>query len=140
MTVSTVGHKLRDSCPYGTSSATPRLPRVPLVRRYLIVTKLDLCDSPLVTRVGTTKSPSERKTEMGTNTPTVIIECACKHCAEYAARKGLTLPLRAKVNVKAHAVLCATAKGRHAQVKAAHAPEFGRYDSLQAKVGPWKVI
>lgn len=74
-----------------------------------------------------------------TDIPTTTVECSCKFCAEYAERKGLTLPLRAEVNVKMAAVLCATAKGRHAQVKKAHQPEFGVYDSMQAKFGPWKV-
>lgn len=72
-----------------------------------------------------------------TEIPTTTVECSCKHCAEYAGRKGLTLPLRAEVNEKMAAVLCGTAKGRHTQVKKAHAPLFGRYDDMQAKFGPW---
>ena len=74
-----------------------------------------------------------------TDIPTETIECACKFCAEYADRKGLTLPLRAEVNVKMNAAIGGTRKGRHALVQKAHAPIFGRYDPIQAQMGPWAV-
>lgn len=69
--------------------------------------------------------------------PTTTVECSCKHCAEFATRKGLALPLRAEVNEKMAGALCGTAKGRHMQVQKAHAPLFGRYDDMQARFGPW---
>ena len=72
-----------------------------------------------------------------TEIPTTVIECACKHCVEYATRKGLTVPLRAEVNVKMNAAIGQSAKGRHSLVQKAHAPIFGRYDSIQAAMGPW---
>lgn len=72
-----------------------------------------------------------------TDIPTTVIECACKHCAEYAERKGLTLPLRAEVNVKMAAAICTSAKGRHSLVQKAHVPPFGRVDAMQAEFGPW---
>ena len=71
--------------------------------------------------------------------PTETVECACKFCAEYADRKGLTLPLRAEVNVKMLATIGATAKGRHALVKKAVQPLFGTPDVWQQRFGPWKV-
>lgn len=76
-----------------------------------------------------------------TELPTTIVECSCKHCAEYAARKGLTLPLRAEVNVKMNAAICTTPEGVHAMVQKAIQPPFGRshVDPTQAKFGPWEV-
>jgi len=72
-----------------------------------------------------------------TEIPTMTIECACEHCRQYADREGLTLPLRAEVNVKMVEAICGTAKGRHAMVQKAHQPLFGRMDSMQAVFGPW---
>lgn len=73
-----------------------------------------------------------------TETPTTTVECSCKHCAAYAERKGLTLPLRAEVNEKMAGAICATAKGRHSMVQKAHQPPVGgRMDAMQAKFGPW---
>lgn len=67
---------------------------------------------------------------------TETIECACTHCADYATRKGLTMPLKAEVNVQ---MLAATGRGsaaRHNLVKIAYQPPFGQ---VQAK-GPWAVL
>ena len=73
-----------------------------------------------------------------TEIPTTTVECACAHCADYAARKGLALPLRATVNVKMAEAICKTATGRHSMVQKAHQPPFGgRMDPMQAKFGPW---
>lgn len=72
-----------------------------------------------------------------TEIPTTIVECACEHCRQYADRKGLTLPLRAEVNVKMAEAICSTAKGRHSMVQKAYQPPFGRMDTLQARFGPW---
>jgi len=74
-----------------------------------------------------------------TDIPTETVECACKFCAEYAERKGLTLPLRAEVNVKMNAAIGGTAKGRHSIVQKAHQPLAGHVDTMQAKFGPWAV-
>ena len=74
-----------------------------------------------------------------TELPTTIVECSCWHCAKYAERKGLALPLRAEVNVKMNAAIGTTAKGRHSLVQKAHAPLFGTPDHWQAKFGPWVV-
>lgn len=73
-----------------------------------------------------------------TDIPTTTIECSCEFCAKYADRKGLTLPLRAEVNVKMFAVV-RTAKGRHSLVQKAYQPPFGRPDPMQQRFGPWKV-
>jgi len=73
-----------------------------------------------------------------TDIPTEIIECSCRFCAEYAERKGLTLPLRAEVNVKMLAKI-GSAKGRHNLVQSAITPVFGRYGEIQARFGPWAV-
>lgn len=72
-----------------------------------------------------------------TDIPTVIVECDCEHCVQYADRKDLRLPLRAEVNVKMAAAICGTAKGRHSMVQKAYQPPFGRPDPMQAKFGPW---
>lgn len=72
-----------------------------------------------------------------TEIPTVTIECSCKYCRDYAAKKGLALPMRAEVNQKMAATICKTAKGRHNMVKRAWQPTAG--DAMQAKFGPWKV-
>lgn len=69
----------------------------------------------------------------------VIVECKCKHCKAYAARKGLEFPMRANVNTRMHAAVCGTASGRHAMVSKAHVPPFGRMDSMQAKFGPFPI-
>ena len=74
-----------------------------------------------------------------TELPTTIVECSCFHCVKYADRKGLTLPLRAEVNVKMNAAICTTPEGVHAMVKKAHQFPFGRPDPTQAKFGPWAV-
>lgn len=75
-----------------------------------------------------------------TDIPTRIIECSCKHCADFAAKKGLALPLRAEVNIKMVEAICISAKGRHAMVQKAIQPPFGgRMDPLQRKFGPWPV-
>lgn len=72
-----------------------------------------------------------------TEIPTTTVECKCKHCAEYADRKGLTLPLRAEVNERMAAAICTNRKGIHTMVQKAHQPPFGRMDAMQAKMGPW---
>lgn len=72
-----------------------------------------------------------------TDIATTVIECSCKHCKAYAAKKGLTLPMRAEVNEKMAAAICKTATGRHNMVQKAHQPPFGRMDPMQAKMGPW---
>jgi hypothetical protein len=72
-----------------------------------------------------------------TEIPTTIIECSCDHCRQYADRKGLTLPLRAEVNVKMAEVICSSAEGRHSMVQKAYQPPFGQMDAMQAKFGPW---
>jgi len=72
-----------------------------------------------------------------TELPTTIVECSCWHCAKYAERKGLALPLRAEVNVKMNAAICTTPEGVHAMVKKAIQPPFGHPDPMQAKFGPW---
>lgn len=74
-----------------------------------------------------------------TELPTTIVECSCVHCTEYATRKGLTLPLRAEVNVKMNAAIGATAKGRHSLVQKAVQPPLGTPDPMQQRFGPWKV-
>jgi hypothetical protein len=76
-------------------------------------------------------------TDTRTSIPTTIVECACKHCTAYATRRGLTLPLRAEVNVKMAAAICTGAKGRHAMVKSAHQPLAGYVSANQATYGPW---
>lgn len=68
---------------------------------------------------------------------TIIVECNCKHCTAFAAKKGLTLPLRAEVNEKMAAAICTNAKGTHNMVQKAFQPPFGRMDAMQAKMGPW---
>ena len=72
-----------------------------------------------------------------THIPTVIVECECEHCRQFANRRDLTLPLRAEVNVKMAEAICGTAKGRHSMVQKAHQPPFGRMDRLQVTFGPW---
>jgi hypothetical protein len=67
----------------------------------------------------------------------VTIECNCKHCKAFAAKEGLSLPLRASVNVKMHAAICTNAKGVHTMVQKAYQPPFGRMDAMQAKMGPF---
>lgn len=75
--------------------------------------------------------------ESRTDVPTVIVECGCEHCAHYADRKELALPLRAEVNVKMAEAICGTAEGRHSMVQKAYQPPFGRMDPMQARFGPW---
>lgn len=73
-----------------------------------------------------------------TEIPTTTVECSCEHCAAFAARKGLALPLRAEVNEKMAAAICTGAEGRHAMVKKAHWPPIGgRMDPMQERFGPW---
>ncbi|MFD2792910.1 hypothetical protein ACFS27_05035 [Promicromonospora vindobonensis] len=70
---------------------------------------------------------------------TVIVECGCEHCVQYADRKDLGLPLRAEeVNVEvAAAAICGTAKGLHSVVQKAYQLPFGRVEPMQEKFGPW---
>lgn len=70
--------------------------------------------------------------------PTTTVECSCKHCASFADKRGLTLPLRAEVNVQMAAAICKSAKGRHSMVQKAHQPPVGgRMDAMQTRFGPW---
>lgn len=72
-----------------------------------------------------------------TDIPTTTVECACAHCGEYADRKGLSIPLRAEVNIRMAEAVCGTTEGRHSMVQKAYQPPFGRMDSMQARFGPW---
>jgi hypothetical protein len=90
------------------------------------------------TETSTNVSQSPRWPSGRTDTPTQVIECACVHCAEYAEREGLTLPLRAEVNVSMLAAV-KTKMGRHNLVQMAVAPIFGRYSATQIHGGPWAV-
>ena len=74
-----------------------------------------------------------------TDIPTTTIECSCKFCAEYAARKDLTLPLRVEINVKMLAAIGATAKGRHSLIQKTYQPPLGTPDPMHRRFGPWKV-
>lgn len=69
-----------------------------------------------------------------TNIPTQTIECACEHCATYAQREGLTLPLKAEANANMLGPK-PTKATRHNLVKIAHQPAFGKVGAF----GPWPV-
>lgn len=76
-----------------------------------------------------------------TDIPTTTVECACTHCAAFAARHDLTLPLRAKVNEKMAAAICTNEAGTHNMVQKAHWPPVGgRMDQMQERFGPWPVV
>jgi len=71
------------------------------------------------------------------DTPTVTIECGCKHCAEYADRESLALPLRAEVNEKMIAATGTKPAVRHRLVQLAHQPVGGASNVQAATYGPW---
>lgn len=69
-----------------------------------------------------------------TNNATRTIECACQHCATYAQREGLTLPLKAEVNALMLGTK-PTKATRHNLVRIAHQPPFGKVGAH----GPWAI-